>query len=358
MSRKKISSCAALVLISAITAVPTTSEARLLVTNSLIDSVEIFDETNLTPTGTLVAPFEFGVAVSSNIILSPDGNSMFVSFNLSQNIMVYDSTTGARLPAPAAPGGDGLYGVMTGGAPSGLAFGPGPANKLYVGDQSSNHVYVYDGTTTAPLGAETIVTPEGSMVGGLDFGPDGRLYITDFTPNGTVSVRVWDGVGTTTTSPFASVAAPGFGVGGAAGIEVDGDGNVYVAGLFDNSIIKFDSNGDSVPGLVGPGLPFIYIDTSLFPLGPTFFSNAPSDIILDNNGDLLIAFMGNTQSSPDGGILRYSSEGELLDYYYTGIWASSLVLQAEAESVPEPSTYALGLVGMMVLGFWGWKRRR
>lgn len=316
------------------------SAAKLLVSNAFNSSVDLYDTDGTLLQANFVAPFSGGLALASNIVVGPTGN-IYVSSNLTGQVIVYNSS-GQPQSAVNLPSGS---------APSGLAFDT--SGKLYVGDQASNAVFVF-APSLAPIPSETILIP-GQQIGGIDFDSAGRLFITSF---GTSEVYVHDS-GVVNLFAAANLGGLLF----PAGIEVDQNGNVYVANIFGNSISKFDSSGAPVDGLDGSGFPFITIPLADYPIpnGISFPGNAPSDIIFDTNGDLLIALLGPTNSTetphPLGGLLRYSTSGQLLDeLQYPVASASSLALLTEA--VPEPATYALGLASMMVFGFWRWKARR
>lgn len=316
------------------------SAAKLLVSNVFKSSVDLYETDGTLLQENFISPLSGGLVIASNIVVGPNGN-IYVSSNLTGQVIVYNHNGQPQS----------TVNLSRGSAPSGLAFDAG--GKLYVGDQASSAVFVFDPSLT-PIPSETILIP-GVQIGGIDFDNAGRLFITSF---GTSAVYVHDsGV----VNLFADATLGGLMF--PAGIEVGQDGSVYVANIFGNSISKFASNGDPVDGLDGPGFPFITIPLADYsvPNGISFPGNAPSDIIFDTNGDLLIAFLGPTNPNetphPLGGLLRYSTSGQLLDeLQYPVASASSLALLTEA--VPEPATYALGLAGMIVFGLWRWKVRR
>jgi len=319
------------------------SAAKLLVSNTFVSTVDVYDTSGTLLQANFIAPNSGGLALAANIVIGPDG-SIYVSSNLNSRVIVYE-------PVNGQPVGTAL--LRDGAAPSGLAFDSG--GRLYVGDQGSKSVFVFD-SSLAPVPGDTITIP-GQNVGGIDFDAAGRLFITSF---GTSEVYVHE---SGMVSLFASAGLGGLTFPG--GIEVGPDGSVYVANIFGNSISKFDNTGTPVDGQDGPGLPFITIPLADFPVpgGISFPGNAPTDIIFDTNGDLLIAFQGPTNPletpHPLGGLLRYSTTGVLLaELAYPIQSASSLVLLEDVDAVPEPSTFVLGLTGIMVLVFWGWKRHR
>jgi sugar lactone lactonase YvrE len=88
----------------------------------------------------------------AGLIFGPDGN-IYVSSLDNSSVVRYDGTTGAPLPAPGQSGAtfvpSGSGGIFRCG---GLAFGPD--GNLYVTSQLTNQIMRYDGTTGDPLPAD------------------------------------------------------------------------------------------------------------------------------------------------------------------------------------------------------------
>ena len=355
MSRLTYRVIVSLVLGCALAVATPASATPLLVSNVFTSSVDLYDtdgtllQANFIPAFDPLDPgLNGGLILPANIITGPNGN-IYISSNATGHVLMYDRNTGAPLGVAADLGSS--------SAPSGLAFDSG--GRLYVGDHASNAVQVFDSSsTTVPV--QTILIPTIAPLqqgGGMDFAPDGRLFITSF---GTSEIYVYNG---STVSLFAASGAGGLAI--PAGVEVGPDGSVYVANIFGNSISKFLADGTPVDGPGGPGTPFITIPLDLFPVpnGIFFPGNAPGDVIFDTNGDLLIPLLGPTNPTetphPLGGLVRYSTSGVLLDTLaYPINSASSLALLEDIEAVPEPSSIVMAVVAMLMGGLFARFRRR
>jgi|GEM_PF-1360708 len=114
----------------------------------------------------------------------PDG-LLYVASELTNRVLRYDPATLDFVDVfvqddPSTPGFDELAGLRK---PTGLDFGPN--GDLYVGGFESNSIVRFDGATGEPRG---VVVPRGT--GGLDgldagmgFAPDGTLYVPGFDGN-------------------------------------------------------------------------------------------------------------------------------------------------------------------------------
>ena len=139
-----------------------------------------------------------------------------------------------------------------------------------------------------------------SQPAGMAFDQEGNLYVVD-TLNQRVQVFAPDG--TFVDSFGASGHGPGefanpndddeqFTADGPWGIEIDQEGNIYVADTWNHRIQKF-----------GPDLDFVLewgADEGLF---------GPRDIAIDADGNLLVVDTGNKR------VLKYTTDGELLETY-------------------------------------------
>jgi hypothetical protein len=120
--------------------------------------------------GTLVPVVAGGLNQPGTLIIS--GNNLYVCDN--QQVLLYDATTGALIKVLVTVGSGGLE------ACGGMAFGPD--RNLYITDNTRNSVLRYDGTTGAFLDV-FIPANGGGLLGGsaLAFdSSDGGLYIANF----------------------------------------------------------------------------------------------------------------------------------------------------------------------------------
>jgi WD40 repeat protein len=242
-----------------------------------------------------------GLQGTAGIAIGPDGN-IYVSSKDSGEVLFYNGNTGAPLPSPLPGGRDGLFAVLRDGTPEHEGSGPGPLRfgadgNLYVADYGGSTVRVYNGMT----GSELPIAAHGlTPAGGLAFAPDGDLYVGNFGSGSIIRVRngvqspfIVSGTGPITT-PSSMLFLP--------------DGDVLVNSMFANEIHRYSATGE-YRGL------FAAIEPLTPPVG---FTNFPSDLSFDADGNVLVAVLGAT-NPPDnrGQILRYkinegSIEGTLL----------------------------------------------
>jgi DNA-binding beta-propeller fold protein YncE len=196
-------------------------------TGAFLD-VFIQNGSNGLPAGTLDYPVD--------MTFGADG-ALYVSSQLNDLILRFNATTGVFLNVFVTSGSGGLDG------PSGIQFNGG---DLFVAGRFSSQVYRYDGTT----GAFELAFGNGqlSTAFGLDFGPDGNLYVASGASNRVVEFNP-------ATGAFIGnfVASGSGGLSGPIGIEFGPDNNLYVAGLNTDSVKRYDGTtgaflGDFVAG--------------------------------------------------------------------------------------------------------------
>jgi hypothetical protein len=153
-------------------------------------------------------------------------------------VLRFNPTTGAFLDTFVSSGSGGL--VQT----EELLFGPD--GNLYVTEFSGNRVLRYSGATGDFLGV--FATSESvAATRGMAFGADGNLYVSG---NASDNVVRFDG----RTGAFLGVFASG--ISGANGIAFGLDGNLYVASEFGNVIVRVDGTTgsfiDNFASVTGP----------------------------------------------------------------------------------------------------------
>jgi sugar lactone lactonase YvrE len=290
----------------ALAGLATPASADVLVTGYAESSILRFaeDGTRLHP---IVAPGgTSGVLGPAGITFGPDG-SLYVSNQASvlspvpgtpDAIVKVDPGTGTVTP---------FITLASGYVPAGLRFGPD--GKLYVsrnGGQGAlpgtGTVDAYDGTTGDFIGS---VVSNLTQPSGLVFDSSGNLYISSFG-DGTI-VR-FDG-----TSAKIFVAAGSGRLVAPAGLQFGPDGNLYVVDLLLGAIRRYDANGNFIGGLI--------------PAGGQLTNEFPSDLVFDHLGNVLVADLGSSFTSPAGKVKAFDAvTGDYLTDFATGITGASQLL--------------------------------
>jgi streptogramin lyase len=200
------------------------------------DSILRYDEVTGHFMDAFVPSGSAGLRRPRGLLIGRDGNFYVSSFG-TNNVLRFDGTTGAPLPAPGKTGavfasGGGLQG------PSGLILGAD--GNLYVVSQGNHSVLRYSGTTGDFL--DTFVpTGQGGLntARGLVFGPDGNLYVNS---DGTQSVMRYDGAtGTPLPAPGQTGAVFASGLAEvSSGLVFGPDGNLYVADYLHSSVVRIN----------------------------------------------------------------------------------------------------------------------
>lgn len=109
----------------------------------------------------------------------------------------------------------------------------GPDGNLYVGS-FQDHIDRFDGVTGALLG--TLSTPEAFSAGSVTFGPDGMLYVSDYFGS---QLLVYDIVtGELVKSFHQELSGPN-------NVVFTEDGDILVASYFNNQIVKFETESST-----------------------------------------------------------------------------------------------------------------
>lgn len=164
------------------------------------------------------------------VAFGPDGH-LYLTSNVSNQVLKYDGATGEFLGVFVPAGSGGLAQANA------LVFGADGA--LYVGSSANSAVLRYRGPLQPNAGSfQDTFVPSGSGglsgIAGLKFGPDGDLYVSS---RNTSSVLRFDGV----SGAFREeVAAPGEGgLSTTGGFAFDNAGHIYVASQNTNEILRY-----------------------------------------------------------------------------------------------------------------------
>lgn len=183
-----------------------------------------------------------------DLVFGPDGdlyvsNGFEGSDGSDHTVERFDGQTGASLSSFVIPGSGGID------VPNGLVFGPD--GNLYVASSDTGQILRYDGQTGSIIGSGVFAFGGGLVQPRfITFGPGSSpgipdLYVAD---TGFLRDRIlrYDGL----TGAFIEeyVTRSEGGMGKPYGMAFDSSGNLYVASYNTNEILKFDSNGDPVPG--------------------------------------------------------------------------------------------------------------
>ena len=272
--------CIALLILSTATAI---RGAELFVADRATDRILSFDET----TGEFLRVVtDTGLSVPSGLTFGP-GGFLYVS-NLQSgfpgsaaSVVKVDPVTGTTTPFVTDVAGAG-----------GVAYNSA-SNTLFVaefGNFDGDEVTRYDaaGTLMQTLGTGTAATGRA----GMTFDAGGNLYVSESNFSGVGSVLKYEAPAgdpgddyASTATTFASGAdatlqfpAP---AGGFNGLRFDSSGDLLVASLIGQSVIKYDVSGGVVTGGASYGPPLPY----------------PSSVLIGADGNLIVTNLGNDNPS-------------------------------------------------------------
>lgn len=180
-----------------------------------------------------------------------------------------------------------------------------------------------------PAGVATTFVSGLSGASGLAFDKSGNLYVANFD-GGSVSE--------VTPSGIVSTFATGFNT--PVGLAFDNKGDLFVSDANAHSITEITPGGVrstiySIPAINGD-LP----DGNIFD---------PRGMAFDKNGDLFVSVFSDLalfEFDEDGGFRRFAISS-------TANW-----IAFGPSAVPEPSTWAMMLIGFVGIGLFGWQRTR
>ncbi len=157
-------------------------------------------------------------------------------------------------------------------------------NTVLISNLGSGTITKHDANTGAYIGdfAKDISGPTRTKLG-----PDGLLYVLQWTGNGKVLRFNLDG---NNLGEFTKVGVPQ-----SIGLDWDAQGNLYVSSYKDKTIRKYDAKGNDMG---------IFIDSNL--MGPT-------NIWFDAEGDLLVSDYNGTS------IKRFSAQGAFKGDFMVGL---------------------------------------
>lgn len=313
-----------------------TSAARADIVISTFDPVNAFGSGILRideETGTLLSAASIseptaGIDNLTNIAVGPDGNIYVTDTELAK-VLYFDGVTGTPLPSPLMGESAGVFATraepINDEVPTqtmtSLVFGPqggAYAGDLFVVHQDLGQVQVYDGTSGLLKGTLFDQLPQELAapvtLSSAAFTPGGDLLVSDFSGGRIYEVDISGGLDAEVTTELVAAQQGVIPVGESfelffpAGMAVDSSGDVYVANIFGNNIIKLDSEGANAEVVltIGPE-----------PTEPNFFnpslppSNFPVDLLLESDDSLLVAVLGQ-KNTFDSNSMPQATEGRVL----------------------------------------------
>ncbi len=287
----------------------------LLVSNREGRDILRYDAKTGTFVDVLVKAGSGNMNVPMGMALGPDGN-LYVSSHHTEifprndpRVLKFDTQTGEFLGTFGSAPSNSVLGFMD--------FGPD--GNLYVGDGGSATVFRFNGKTGESMGVFATGV-SGESYWGLDWGPDGNLYVGSFLDH----IDRFDGV---TGAPLGIIptpeaSSPGF-------VTFGPDGMLYVSDYFGSQVLVYDI-------VTGELVKSFHEKLS-----------GPNSVVFTENGDFLVTSYFNNR------IVSFQAESSMgavfaADHPLNGPRGLLLV---PAAPIPEPSTYAMLLAGFGLLGF-------
>jgi hypothetical protein len=317
--------CYGLIVAGFASSFATSASADLLVSTYNGSSVLRYEE-NGAPTSGGVATGSGGLSAATGVCFGPNGN-MYVSSRDTGQVLEYNGSSGAYIGVfatlPYNP--DPLGGPDVPASPAALRWGGD--GKLYVADSGSTKLERFNANGSFDT---VLANVSYQLANGFSFGPSGDIFFADFGYG--VIFHLDYGSGTPTM--FANMndtgstpPGPNYFLGGRtpAGLLTDYNGGVYVADLFQNQLLHYDSTGALVGSPTTVDIPGHPIPMFEFP------SNAPTGLLYDRDGSILLANGGYSQASPQGTVARYNTDLE-----YQNLFADSIPTATTLALTPAP----------------------
>lgn len=344
----------------------------LLVTARTSGAVLSFDEETGAFLDNFIAPGSGGLVQPVGVRRGPDGH-MYVTDQVTNKVLRYNGVTGAYIDTFVAAQLD---------QPTELRFGAD--GNLYVANFGSGKVQQYNGTTGAFI--KTFASAPDAVFSSMQFGPDGNLYVSDFNSN---AVLKFNGTTGASMGTFATA-----GLSGPGGLLFGPNNQLFVSSIFDSKIMRYNATTGASLGTFYDGADDLFISGLLInrqgqllatTLGgnnvlkinidpPKFAGVAASGGGLELPAQLLLLTYGdaNDDGKVDGADYvdwanHYKKAGNPAQGDFDGngiidgadyiIWANNYTgsklsgtVVAAAMAVPEPSSFALALVGLLTWG--------
>jgi DNA-binding beta-propeller fold protein YncE len=223
-------------------------------------------------------------------------HNLYVSNLETNEILRYDATTGAPLPADGESGATFVDANAGLNSPAGILFGPDGLLYVSNADEATSNVMRFDPNTGAFIDVYAQLTSMGGATG-MVFGPDGKLYI---------GTRFSDGVVRTDGTTIEDFVQPGAGgLSRTAGFVFGPDGKFYVASENTNNVLRFDGHtGDLIGEFVTSGSGGLTRPAGILfgPDGNLYVSSVNTNSILRYDGQTG-AFMDAFISQDNGGTI-------------------------------------------------------